>query len=409
VLKINVPMSLKKIRQYLLVAIIALLFLGIGFRLGERNSGRVSVTTGQNVAGVDTSVMNEVLDRLKQSYLKPEDINSKKLMYGAAEGMTSSLGDPYTSFYPPVENVRSKEDLQGEFGGVGIQLGYIDDTLAVMAPLKGTPAEKAGIKAGDLILRIKDDVKKIDKDTSELKIDEAVDLIRGIKGTTVILTIFHDGENQSRDVSLVRDTINVPSTEIEWVDNGRVAVLRVNKFGEQTLGEWNKMVDQVIAQKAMGVILDLRNNPGGFLQRAVDLGSEFIPDGVIVKQRDRNTTETLNVDRRGRLIGMPLVVLINKGSASASEILAGALRERIGIKLVGEKSFGKGTVQEVQDLSGGAGLHITIAEWLLPSGKNIHKEGLTPDVEIKYELDPKNPEVDNQMDKALEVLKGLGK
>jgi len=400
------PSSLKKIRQILIFAIVALLFLGIGFKLGKRESGYRIVGGGINE--IDTTVMNEVLERLKVSYLKPDDIQAKKLMYGAAEGMTSSLGDPYTSFYPPTDNVRSKEDLQGEFGGVGIQLGYIEDTLAVMAPLKGTPAEKAGIRAGDLILRIKDETKKIDQDTSGLKIDEAVDMIRGLKGTTVVLTIFHDGDKQSRDVSLVRDVINVPSTEIEWLDNNKVAVLRVNKFGEQTLTEWNKIVDEVIAQSATGVILDLRNNPGGFLQRAVDLGSEFISSGVIVKQRDRNTTETLEVDRKGRLIGKPLVVLINKGSASASEILAGALHERIGTKLVGEKSFGKGTVQEVQDLSGGAGLHVTIAEWLLPSGKNIHKEGLTPDVEVKFDFDEKNPERDNQMDKALEVLKSLG-
>jgi len=398
-------MSLLKIRQILLFAIVAFLFLGIGFRIGREKS--VYKVTGESVKEIDTTVMNEVLARLKQYYLKPEDIEAKKLMYGAAEGMTASLGDPYTAFYPPTENVRSKEDLQGEFGGVGIQLGYIDDTLAVMAPLKGTPAEKAGIRAGDLILRIKDEAKNIDRDTSDLKIDDAVDIIRGPKGTTVILTIFHDGENESEDIPLVRDIINVPSTEIEWLDDGKVAVLRVNKFGEQTLTEWNKMVDQVIAQKATGVILDLRNNPGGFLQRAVDLGEEFISGGVVVQQRDRNTTESIEVGRSGRLIGKPLVVLINKGSASASEILAGALRERVGTKLVGEKSFGKGTVQEVQDLPGGAGLHVTIAEWLLPSGKNIHEEGLTPDVEVKFEFDEKNPESDNQMDKALEVLKSL--
>jgi len=395
-------MSLKKIRQYLLYALIALVFLGVGMKIGERKTGYVSV--GGEVREIDTTMMNEVLDRLKQSYLKPEDIQSKKLMYGAAEGMTASLGDPYTAFYPPVENSRSKEDLQGEFGGVGIQLGYVEETLAVMAPLKGTPAEKAGIKAGDLILRIKDEAKKIDEDTSGIKIDDAVDMIRGLKGTTVVLTMFREGEKQSKEVSLVRDVINVPSTELSWVDNDKVAVMRVNKFGEQTLSEWNKMVDEVIAKKANGVILDLRNNPGGFLHRAIDLGSEFIADGVVVKQRDRDNTVVSNADGNGRLIGKPLVVLINKGSASASEILAGALRERLGIKLVGEKSFGKGTVQDVQDLPGGAGLHITIAEWLLPSGKNIHKEGLVPDVEVKFVFDEKHPEKDNQMEKAIEVL-----
>src|SRR3989339_253055 len=173
--KIGLPtIDLRKIRLFLLFVATAVLFLGVGFRLGERSEFSAS----GSIDGLDTRVMNEVLERLKERYLKPEDIEAKKLIYGAAEGMTASLGDPYTSFYPPTDNTRSKEDLQGEFGGVGIQLGYIDETLAVMAPLKGTPAEAAGIKAGDLILRIKDDARKIDQETMDIKIDEAIDMIR---------------------------------------------------------------------------------------------------------------------------------------------------------------------------------------------------------------------------------------
>ncbi len=397
-------MNLKNIRYVLLAVIFALFCGGIGYKLGTRNPN--NSVKGTAISEVDTSAMNDVLKRLQASYLKPEEIDSKKLMYGAAEGMTASLGDPYTAYFPPKENSRSKEDLQGEFGGVGIQLGYIEKTLAVMSPLKGTPAEKAGIKAGDLILRIKDEKNKVDLDTAGIAVEDAVDVIRGEKGTTVILTIFREGDQQSKEVSLVRDVINVPSTELKWIDNDTVAVMIVNKFGEQTKAEWDKMTDEVIKKNAKGVILDLRNNPGGYLQRAVDLGSEFIKSGVIVKQRDRNRTEELSADGSGRLIGKPLVVLINKGSASASEILSGALRDRLGTKLVGENSFGKGTVQEVEELANGAGLHVTIAEWLLPSGINIHGVGIKPDVEVKYEYDEKNPTKDNQLDKALEVLKG---
>jgi len=349
--------------------------------------------------------MSEVLERLKQSYLKTEDIDNTKLMYGATEGMTRALGDPYTNFFPPVENNRSKEDLSGEFGGVGIELGYIDKTLAVVAPIKDSPAMKAGVKAGDLILNIKDEANNVDKDTSGISLDDAVNLIRGIKGTTVILTMYREGDPKSKEVSLVRDTIVVPSTELKWIDDGKVAWVGVSKFGEKTLPEWEKIVTEIKSKKATGVILDLRNNPGGFLQRAVDLGSEFIANGVIVKQRDKVNTEIMNVDRNGKLIGMPLVVLINQGSASASEILAGALRERLGTKLVGEKSFGKGTVQEAQELADGSGLHVTVAEWLLPSGKNIHGNGLDPDVLVEFEADEKDPTADNQLDKALEVLK----
>ncbi len=396
-------MNLKRIRR-LLVGILftGFCFLG-GYRYGvwqteKFNSSRVSL---------NTSSMNEVLERLKASYLKPEDIDNSKLMYGATEGMTNSLGDPYTNFFPPVDNTRSKEDLSGEFGGVGIELGYIDKTLAVIAPIKDSPAMKAGIRAGDLILSIKDTENGVDKDTLGISITDAVNLIRGKKGSTVTLSIFREGDMESKDIDLVRDTITVPSTNLEWVNNGKVAHVTVSKFGEKTLPEWEKIVNEIVAKGATGVVLDLRNNPGGFLQRAVDLGSEFISNGVIVKQRDKTRTEVMNVDRRGKLIGMPLVVLVNRGSASASEILAGALRERIGTKLVGEKSFGKGTVQEAQELPDGSGLHVTVAEWLLPSGKNIHGDGLEPDIEVAYVYDEKNPKADSQLDKALEVLGGV--
>jgi len=384
--------------------LIVILLVGVcvysGYRLGEWKVNKDLRGTGI----VDTSLMNEALSHLKESYLKPEDIDATKLKYGAAQGMTQALGDPYTSFFTPEENKRSNDDLAGFFGGVGIELGYIDKTLAVVAPIKDSPAAKAGITAGDLILNIKDEANNVNKDTTGISLDDAVNLIRGQKGTAVILTIYHENEIKSRDVTLIRDTINVPSTEINWIDSGKVAVVTVSKFGEQTLSEWNKIVTEIISKKASGVILDLRNNPGGYLQRAVDLGSEFIADGVIVKQREKSGTQVMNVDRKGRLVGMPLVVLINKGSASASEILAGALRERIGVKLVGENSFGKGTVQEKQDFAGGAGIHVTIAEWLLPSGKNIHGEGLVPDVLVEYVYDEKNPKEDNQLNRALEVL-----
>lgn len=392
-------MGLKNIRRFLLVVLFAFTCGFIGYKYA------LSGIAKSQASEIDTTAMNKVLVRLKENYLKPEKIDATKMMYGAAEGMTASLGDPYTAFFPPQENTRTKEDLQGNFGGVGIQLGYVEKNLAVMSPVKDSPAMKAGMKAGDLILKIKDPAKNVTKDTSSMTIEEAVSFIRGEVGTKVILTIFREGEKQSREVELVRDTINVPSTELKWV--GDIAVINVSKFGEQTLSEWEKIVAEVKTKNAKGVVLDLRNNPGGYLQRAVDLGSEFIADGEIVGQRDRKHTEVMNVDRKGQLIGMPLVVLINKGSASAAEILAGALQERLGTKLVGEKSFGKGTVQEAQEIGDGSSLHVTIAEWLLPSGKNIHGIGLEPDVAVEYKYDEKNPTADNQLDKALEVLKGV--
>lgn len=362
--------------------------------------------TGQPKA--DLSLFWQVWSSLERDYLDEKALDPAKMVYGAVSGMTSSLDDPYTAFFPPVENTRSKEDLSGEFSGVGIQLGFIDKILAVVAPLPGNPAIKAGIRAGDLIVHIKDTEKGVDKDTMGMNLIEAVDLIRGKKGTSVTLTIARESEEKPKEFVLERDTINVPSVELSWVgDDKKIAWVKVNRFGDKTLTEWEKYVGEVSARRARGVILDLRNNPGGYLMRAIDLGSEFIPDGVVVKQQGKTDVESFSVNRKGRLLGVPLVVLINKGSASASEILAGALKERVGAKLVGEKSFGKGTVQEVTDFPGGAGIHITIAKWLLPSGKNIHKEGIEPDVAVEYVADEKDPKADNQLEKAVEVLNGV--
>lgn len=348
---------------------------------------------------VDFSAFWDVWQRLEESYLESDDIDAKKMVDGAIAGMTASLGDPYTAYLPPAENKQSREDLNGEFAGVGIQLGYINKTLAVMSPLPGQPAEKAGIKAGDLILHIKDENKQVDKDTDGMSLAEAVQDIRGSKGAPVTLTIYREGDKETKDVVLVRDTIVVPSVEYKVLNtegkedkNGEYAYLQVSKFGDKTMEEWNAAVVKIVANKRIkGIVLDVRNNPGGFLQRAIDLASEFIPSGIVVQQQGKLNTETFSVNRRGRLIGYKMVVLVNKGSASASEILAGALREQLGTKLIGENTFGKGTVQEAEELPGGAGLHVTIAKWLLPKGTNIHKVGLKPDIEV-VPVEPKEGE-----------------
>lgn len=398
-------MVLRKVRNFALIATLVLLSGVGGYRLGKFNNQETR--NNNQKEAVDMGLFWKVWGRLEEEYLDPKAIDAKKMVYGAIGGMTQALGDPYTSFFPPAENTRSKEDLSGEFSGVGIQLGFIDKNLAVMSPLPDNPAIKAGIRAGDLIVHIKDEQKKIDKDTDGISLPEAVDMIRGKSGTVVTLTIYREKEKEpTKEFRLTRQTILVPSVSLEWVGTKKdIPRLRVNKFGEKTAAEWDKAVKEILAKNTKkGVILDLRNNPGGYLQRAVDLGSEFISDGVIVSQAGRNETENFRVNRQGRLIGQNLVILINKGSASASEILAGALREKAGARLVGENSFGKGTVQEAEDLPGGAGIHITIAKWLLPSGKNIHGEGLKPDVEVKYEVNEKDDKADNQLDKAVEVL-----
>jgi len=399
---------LTKVRQVSITLLLVIVFSLISYNAGKKDGLKLVSNSSGSGAKADLTMFWDVWSRLEKNYLDKKMIDPKKMVYGAISGMTAALDDPYTSFFPPVENKRSKEDLSGEFAGVGIQLGFVDKTLAVMAPLPGNPAEKAGIKAGDLIVHIKDDAKGIDKDTSGINLLDAVDYIRGKKGTSVTLTIYHEKDTKPKEISLVRDTINVPSVELTWVGkNKNIAQFKVNRFGDKTLEEWDKAVIEFQAKKGIGVVLDLRNNPGGYLQRAIDLGSEFIADGTIVQQQGVNQTENFGVDRKGRLIGTPLVVLVNKGSASAAEILSGALQERLGVKLIGEKTFGKGTVQEVEDLPGGAGIHITIAKWNLPSGKNIHKEGIEPDIKVEFVTNEKDPKADNQLDKAIETLSGV--
>ena len=382
------------------------------FSLMSFYTGRKSVTVavdGNTSTPLDLTMMWKVKDRLQQLYLDKEKIDNKNMVQGAISGMVASLDDPYTVYLPPKENKSANEDLAGEFGGVGIQLGFKDKTISVMAPLAKTPAERAGIRAGDLILRITDKEKNVDKETSGMSLDEAVTLIRGKVGTEVTLKLFREGEKESFDKTLKRDNIVVPSLELEWkTENGKkIAWVKLYKFTEQLYSGWPNLVSEINEEKSRGniagIVLDLRNNPGGYLQASVLVASDFIDNGVIVKQQSSDgKIESYEVDKsRRKLLLDNLVVLINGGSASASEILAGALRDYGRGKLVGEKSFGKGTVQQPEDFADGSGLHVTVAKWLLPSGKNIHKDGILPDVEVKYKSDDKE---DMQLKKAIEML-----
>jgi len=339
------------------------------------------------------------------------------MVYGAISGMTAALEDPYTAFFPPKENQAAKENLNGAFEGVGIQLGYKQgNKLAVISPLEGMPAKAAGVRAGDLILRVVDENKGIDKETTGMTLPEAVEIIRGPKGTKVKLTLLHEGEEEPYEAELVRDTIVVPSVEVvfgkiendKWLEDekGEVAWLKLIRFGEMTDEQWDKVIDKIKGNKRVkGVVLDVRNNPGGYLNGSVNLAGEFLPRGKVITKQEQSigvVSQEYSVTRIGRLTETPLVVLINQGSASASEILAGALRDYDRAKLVGEKSFGKGTIQEAEDLRGGAGIHITVARWLTPKGTWVNETGLTPDVEVKN--DPEKVDEDKQLVEAVEIL-----
>lgn len=420
-------LSLKAVRKTFLSLALIIFGFGLGYQYQDL-SNYIKPLIGGSKAGekveradMDFSLFWQVWDQIKTNYLEPDKIDAKKMMYGAIQGMTASLGDPYTMFLPPSENQMAKEDLNGEFDGIGIQLGYKKDTLAVQTPLPEHPAIKLGVKAGDLILNIKDEAKGIDVDTTGMAADEAVTLIRGKKGTPVTITFYREDKGRF-ELTIIRDTIKIASVELElgdygkdgWVkdEKGQVAWLKVRRFGDNTLPEWDEAVAQIIAKRNQGlkgIVLDLRNNPGGYLDAAVSLASEFIPEGKVVERKGKVESKVYTVTKRGRLLGIPVNVLVNGGSASASEILAGALRDRIEAKLVGEKTFGKGTVQDAMDLPGNAGLHLTIAKWLLPSGDWIHEEGIKPDVEVVYDesLATMSGEltVDNQLEEAVKQIK----
>lgn len=396
-------MRLKNIRNLALGLALMAVVGAVGYKLGQRNQ---ILPEGNQF---DLSLMWKVRDALTQDYLDKDKVaDDKALTYGSIKGMVEALDDPYTMFLTPEENKSTNEDLAGSFAGVGISLGYKDKTLAAMSIIPKSPAEAAGVKAGDLILKIVDKANKVDKDTTGISTEEAVKLIRGKKGTDVTLNLYREGKTGTFDVTLTRDDINVPGLEMEWKElNGKkVAWIKFYKFSEQIFTEWPEVVNKIKNGKDSnygGIVLDLRSNPGGYLQASVLAASDFLSEGVVVTQASSDgSKQDYTVDKtRGNLLNDKLVVLINGGSASASEILAGALKDYGRAKLVGEKSFGKGTVQETKDFKDGSGLHITIAKWLLPSGKNIHKEGITPDVEVKSGDDPK---VDVQLNKAMEVL-----
>lgn len=390
--------------------VVAVLFFGIGFVLGQK---RYEIqTTGLvpkiNVQGQTNAVQNvdftlfwKVFETLPQTYVDKTAVDGQKMMYGAIAGMVRSLGDPYTSFFDPGQNESAKGDISGSYEGVGIQLGFDKEKrLVVIAPLKGTPAEREGVRAKDLILKIGE------KDAFDITLPEAVDLIRGDAGTSVVLKFFRDGQGEPFEKTLRREKIEVQTVSVKYevVDGGEIAIIEVTRFGEKTDAQWDKVVSEVVTKKVKGVVVDMRNNPGGLLASSVHLAEEFV-NGVIVRQRySDGKEESLSATRTGKLGKTPLVVLVNEGSASAAEIFAGAIQDKNRGKLVGEITFGKGSVQDVIDFPGGSGLHVTIAKWLTPDGNSIHDVGITPDEVVGMNAEDVQNERDPQLEKALELL-----
>ena len=360
----------------------------------------------QTKKDLNFSLFWQVWDTLESKYFDKTKIDYQKMIYGAISGMVASIGDPYTVFLPPSGNKVIQEDLNGSFEGVGIQIGFKGSQLAVVAPLKDSPAEEAGIKAGDFIIHIKDEKKNLDIGTGGISLPDAVAAIRGPAGSKVTLTLIRGEEEKPIVVEVARTKLTVPSLTLEYpsAGSGQIAYIRLLKFGGETAKEWEEVVAQILKNpKVKGIVIDVRNNPGGYLQAAVDLASDFVKKGevIVIEQQASGVKENFTAEKIARLTQIPVVVIINQGSASASEILAGALRDQKRAKLVGETTFGKGTIQEPIQIEGGSGLHITTARWLTPAGTWVNDKGLEPDVKI--EDDPKTEE-DEQLQKAIEIL-----
>lgn len=385
-----------------------------------RPSANIVNREAPNAKQGDFSLFWTVLTKIEENYYDKKAIDTTKIVNGAIAGMVQSLGDPYTLYLPPVQNTDFKEGMAGQaFEGIGAELGLSGKQIIVVAPLDDNPAIKSGIRAGDAILKVNDQI------TSGWTLAQAVEKIRGPRGSQVTLTILHKGSEKPKDIAITRQAIKVKSVagwvkkvkDIDVIKDGpfkkenggkSIAYVRISQFGDTTNQEWVATVNKLLLDKQkesdfVGIIVDVRNNPGGYLSDATYIASEFIPDGIVVIQEKGTGEKTeFPIVRKGLILDIPVVVLINKGSASASEIVAGALRDHNRAKLVGETSFGKGTIQEAEDLGNGAGLHVTIAKWLTPNGTWVHGKGLKPDIAVVY--DEKDQQHDNQLQKAVDTL-----
>ncbi len=352
---------------------------------------------------IDFSLFWEAYHILKEKFVNKEKLSNQKIIYGAISGMLKFLEDPYTVFLSPEETKKFEEDISGVFEGVGMEIGIKKGQLQVVAPLEGTPAQKAGLRAGDKIIKINE------TSTMDLTIDEAVNLIRGPKGTEVTLTILREGWEAPKEFKIIRDIILVPSLTSKIIDND-IVYLKIFHFSAKTSSDFAKEAVKILKSPKQKIILDLRNNPGGLLIVVQDVAGWFLKKGELVTIEDfgpGKEKKEYRANGPGTFSNYPLVILLNQGSASGAEILAGALRDNRGIKIIGEPSFGKGSVQEQVELSDDSSLKITVAKWLTPKGETITDKGLEPDFIVKMTEKDDEEEKDPQLEKALEVIKNL--
>lgn len=392
----DVPTARRGGRRWLAMFLLVAIALVGGIIIGQRMYAGGSVFKGASTSALDFSLFDEVYESIRNDYVEPPT-ESTELEYGAIRGLVSGLGDPNSNFMDPEETKAFHENLDGTFSGIGVELAIKDEVLTVVAPLPGSPGERAGLKAGDVILAIDG------TDTSTLTIDQAVGMIRGKIGTEVALFITRKGSFEAKEFKVTREEINVQSVTYEVKDG--LGILRITRFGEDTADKVGEAAREFLSKEVRGIVLDLRGNPGGFLESSVDVAGFFVEDGVIVSEEfGDGSKQEYEASGTASLAGIPVIALVDEGSASAAEILAGALQDYGIARLVGAKTFGKGSVQELSSLAKGTSLRLTVAKWVLPKGRKIDHVGIEPDVPVAITPEDIEAGKDPQLDKAIGLL-----
>lgn len=399
------PVSRRSSRA--LSALVSLAFVAASFSAGwtlgkdagaqPNVSGGVTNLEAEASSDVDFAQFWEVWNLLKEQYYK-QPVSELDLFYGAMRGMVAGAGDPYTTYFEPEEAEAFRAALNGTFSGIGAEIGMRDGQLVVVAPLADSPASRAGVQPGDAIWAIDG------TETAGMSVEQAVSRIRGEEGTDVTLTLSHDGATEAEDIVLTRAVITIDSVKWEFTEDN-VAVVSISQFNDDTAALFGEAANEILSKNARGIVIDLRSNPGGLLSAAIDLASAWVGYRPVVLEKEQDDTRSFSGTSAPRLSGVPTVVLVNGGSASASEILSGALQDYGLATIVGTQTFGKGSVQDYRELPDGSAVKITIASWYTPKGRGINEEGITPDRLVEFTQEDAHAKRDPQKEAALEILR----